>query len=103
MGASCCSDISKAEIRDQAAGAVAMAPVPAGVSVMPVGNGLLPASAAAQTNEGEEDERFVSTVPELPTFNNAPKHHEDGNSESGDSMGVSEMYDSMTIKEQQKQ
>lgn len=123
MGAACCSDVSKAAPLQAAAAAEAggLAPVlPGGVQVQVTENGFsqtamapsvaeAPAAAGSaygNPNFDEEDQRFVSTVGELPVFN-APPPMQDTNSEVGSQAesvgGVSEMYDQAAAKEQQKQ
>jgi len=133
MGAACCSDVSKAApYRDQAASAseAGVAPLVAGgVAVVAAENGLSPDTKAVASSEyppaaatvpagpdpetapayeDAEDNRFISTVGELPQFNAPMRQFEDGISENGSQMGesvggVSEMYDGMSVKEQQKQ
>jgi len=121
MGAGlCCSDISKAQPYSQEA-YVAPMMAPAGPNLQPQ-NDLSPdskavassaavppaaagpdlAAAANEREEGEPD-KFISTVGELPTFS-APSREDGGSgSEAGSIDGVSDMYDSMAAKEQQKQ
>lgn len=128
MGAACCSDLSKAPAcRDEATAAEenGVAPVQPGTpGVQVVAEGSSPdtkavASAAvvpeaagppappATEFYGEEDEKFISTVGELPVFNKPSRNDDETGSnvgsEAGSVGGVSEIYDQSEMKAQQKQ
>lgn len=134
MGAACCSDVSKAQgaAAAQAGAAEAgIAPIASGgppADVQVTANGNSPDSRAVASSamapeavgpppsapppapeyEMEEDQRFLSTVGELPQFEKPRNQQFDDTgsnvgSEAGSVGGVSEIYDSQDAKAQQKQ
>jgi len=128
MGAACCSDVSKGTpYKDQALGVAPLLPgeppafpAQAANTISPDSKAVASSAAAPSVAAGpdsalppapacdaEDDQRFISTVGELPVFSAPRPAFEDGNSEAGSQAGsvdgVSDMYDSMSLKEQQKQ
>lgn len=113
MGAACCSDITVQ--RSQAAAAGEGAPPTIPPQVLPgtdgaISSAMAPSAPTAPSavvpapppEENAEDDKFISTVGELPTFSKAPAGGEDI-SDSESVGGVSAIYDGMSLKEQQKQ
>mmetsp|Transcript_96429 Transcript_96429/g.152513 ORF Transcript_96429/g.152513 Transcript_96429/m.152513 type:complete len:226 (-) Transcript_96429:120-797(-) len=111
MGAACCTDITVQ--RNQAVAGESAAPTTApltspgtdGVSSSvkaPVATAQAALDPAPYPAENAEDEKFISTVGELPTFSKGPASNEE-NSDAESIGGVSEIYDGMSLKEQQKQ